>query len=65
MTVADEYKKLCNEVLKKHFTEMVEELKELTTQNGLDKQGYVIDGFMDIFHAVEDFQKDYMEEIMK
>jgi hypothetical protein len=44
---------------------MVEELKELTTKNDLDKQGYVIDGFMDIFNAVEDFQKDYMEEITK
>ena len=65
MTANDEYKKLCNEVLLKHFNEMLKELKEKTAQSGLADKGYVVDGFLDIFYAVQDFEKDYVNKVIK
>lgn len=60
----EKYTKLCNGILERHFEEILKEMQYGVQELGIEKDGYVVDGYLDIFHAIDVFREEWESKIV-
>lgn len=62
---AETYRKICNEIFEKHFDAILREMQEKAKESDIEKEGYVVDGYPDVFLAMDDFRETWYQETFK